>query len=502
MSRVARYAALAVVLGMPGAMAGQAPTPATAQQRTAITPPAPPGARPAPASFAALTEQLSRSVVNISTTQVLRRNNNRPQQPAPQLPEGSPFQDFFNDFLGDGPRTPRRVTSLGSGFIIDPSGLVVTNYHVIEDADEISVVLNDNITTMSATLVGRDPKTDLALLKVTPKAPLPSARWGDSDRAARVGDWVIAIGNPFGMSNTVTAGIISARNRGINAGDYDDFIQTDASINRGNSGGPLFNMNGEVIGVNSAIFSPTGGSVGIGFAIPSNDARGIIAQLQRTGRVTRGMIGINIQQLEPDIAASMNLEGVRGALVSRVTPNGPAAKAGLQNGDVITTFDGRPVDDRSLPRLVANTAVGKSSTVEFIRRGQKRTANVVVARLAEDDDREPVNRPAVAARPNQTSRLGVSLQAISPEARNRYRIENNVNGVVVTAVDPTGPAGDKVRAGDVIVEVAQQRVTTPAEVDAKVDAETKAGRTAILLLVNRGGQQSFIGVRVPAAARR
>jgi serine protease Do len=501
-----RMAAIALVLVGTSSLAAQNPAPAArpataaAPARPAITPPAPPGARPAPASFADLTEQLSRTVVNISTTQVLRRNNNanRPQQPAPNLPEGSPFEDFFNDFLDQGGRGPRRVSSLGSGFIVDPAGFIVTNFHVIEDADEISVIMNDGVTTLEATLVGRDPKTDLALLKVTPKAPLPAARLGDSDRA-RVGDWVIAIGNPFGQMGTVTAGIISARNRGI-GGDYDDFIQTDAAINRGNSGGPLFNMNGEVVGVNTAIFSTTGGSIGIGFAIPSNDVRLIIAQLQRTGTVTRGMIGVSIQRITDEIAASMNLTNLAGALVSRVTPGGPAARAGIQNGDVILSFDGRQVDDRSLPRLVANTAVGKTAPVEYVRRGAKRSVNVTVARLAEDNDQEQNNRPAPPP-PRETTTLGVTLEAITQAHRARYQIDNDVMGLVVTAVDPLGPAGDKLQRGDVIVEAEQQKVSTPADLDARVEAQRRAGKTAVLLLVNRDGQQNFVGIRITAAPR-
>ncbi len=498
-SLVRWLAASSLAVAMP-AMAAQQPaaTPPGARP-AAVTPPGPPGARPAPASFADLVERLSRSVVNISTTQVLRRNANRPAEDAPQLPEGSPFEDFFNEFMDRGPRGPRRVTSLGSGFIIDGAGYVVTNNHVIEDADEISVILNDGITTLQATLVGRDQETDLALLKVTPRAPLSVAQFGDSDRA-RVGDWVVAIGNPFGQMGTVTAGIVSARNRNIESGTYDDFIQTDASINRGNSGGPLFNMNGEVIGINSAIYSPTGGSVGIGFSIPSNDARLIIAQLRQSGRVTRGMIGVNIQQVTDDIAAGMNLNGVRGALVSRVTAGGPAAKAGIQNGDVILTFDGKAVDDRSLPRLVANTQVGKSSQIELIRKGQKRTLPVVVARLntpapAANDNQ----RPAAPTRqaPKLDSKLGVTLEPVNNELRRRYGIENDVRGVVVTTVDAAGPAGDKLRPGDVIIEVAQTNVANAIGVDTKIDAEVKAGRNAVLLLVNSGGQQKFIGIRIP-----
>jgi serine protease Do len=508
--RLIRFAALALVLAASCSEAAQqpaqAPTPgarpaiantARPPANAPIVPPGPPGARPAPTSFADLADRLSKSVVNISTTQMLRRNNNRPQEEMPRLPEGSPFQDFFDEFMDNGgQRAPRRVTSLGSGFVIDATGLVVTNNHVIEDADEISVILNDGVTTLPATLVGRDEPTDLALLRVKPAAPLAAARLGDSDRA-RVGEWVVAIGNPFGLGGTVTAGIISARNRSISPGPYDDFIQTDASINRGNSGGPLFNMNGEVIGVNSAIYSPTGGSVGIGFAIPSNDVRGIIGQLARTGKVNRGMIGVNIQQITQEIATSMKLESVFGALVSRVTPGGPAAKGGLQQGDVIVSFDGRPItNDRQLPRVVADTAIGKNSRVEYIRNGQKRTTNVVVARLEEEAAKPTPDRPAPRVAPKLSSKLGLTLEALNPENRNRYRVEDNVRGVLVTAIDAGGPSADKLRPGDVIVEVAQQRVLQPTDVDAKVDTESKAGKTAVLLLVNRQGQQSFIGIQV------
>jgi len=463
-----------------------------------ITPPGPPGADPTPTDFADLAERLSNAVVNISTSQTLRREAGDPHRAIPQLPEDSPLQDFFDEFLNRGDRTPRRVTSLGSGFIVDLEGHVVTNNHVIEGADEIEVILSDGVTTFPAELVGTDESTDLALLKVTTDTQLPVVDFGNSD-TARVGQWVLAIGNPFGLGGSVTAGIISARNRYINAGNYDDFIQTDAAINQGNSGGPLFNMSGEVIGVNTAIYSTTGGSVGIGFAIPSNEARNVIDQLKDTGRVSRGMIGVRIQAVNGDIAAGLGLENARGALVSGVTEGGPAALAGVQEGDVIVSFDGQDIpDDRVLPRVVAQTEVGRTVDVEVIRNGQRRTLRVSVARLAEDDNAaEDEDAPAAADQDTETSpRLGLTLEPLTGDGRYRYDIENDVNGVLVVEVDVGGPAGDKLREGDVIIEVAQQPVSTPEAVEERVTAELEAGRSAVLLRVYRRGEESYVGVRI------
>src|SRR5579871_47486 len=338
--------------------------------------------RPAPDSFADLSAQLLPTVVNIATTETLKPS---PQSgTVPALPPGSPLQDLFKDLLGPKPNAPRHVTSLGSGFIIDPTGYVVTNNHVIENSDQITVTLNDG-EILPAKVIGRDSKTDLALLKVNPRKPLPVAHFGDSE-AARIGDWVIAIGNPFGLGSTVTAGIVSARNRIINAGDYDDFIQTDAPINRGNSGGPLFDMSGNVIGVNSAIFSPSesGGSVGIGFAIPSNLVREVISQIRQYGAPRRGWIGVRIQQVTEDIAEGLGLPSAAGALVAEVTPNGPAARAGIQNGDLVTRFDGRSIgDSRAVPRIVATTPIGKTVEVDVLRKGKKLTLHLTVQRLDE-----------------------------------------------------------------------------------------------------------------------
>ncbi|MEM1398685.1 MAG: Do family serine endopeptidase, partial [Pseudomonadota bacterium] len=322
----------------------------------------------APDSFADLAERLLPAVVNISTTQ---RGPQREGPEVPQFPEGSPFEEFFRDFLERQERNgqpQRRANSLGSGFIVAEEGIVVTNFHVIEGADEITVILQDD-TNLKAEVIGRDEKTDIAVLKVEPDEPLPSVPWGDSN-AMRVGDWVVAIGNPFGLGGTVTAGIVSARQRDINAGPYIDYLQTDASINRGNSGGPMFNLDGEVIGINTAIYSPSGGSVGIGFAIPSTQASVIVDQLLEFGRTRRGWLGVRIQQVTDEIAESLDLDGARGALVASVTPTGPAEEAGITQGDVIVQFDGKDVTtSRTLPRIVAETQVGKAVSVQVWRRG-------------------------------------------------------------------------------------------------------------------------------------
>jgi serine protease Do len=371
---------------------------------------------------------------------------------------------------------------------------------VIEGADEITVILSDS-TSLPATLVGRDDKTDLAVLKVNSKQPLNVAKWGDSDRA-RVGDLVMAIGDPFGLGGTVTTGIVSARNRDINSGPYDDFIQTDAPINRGNSGGPLFNMDGEVIGINSAIYSPSGGSVGIGFAIPSNSARNVVAQLKGTGKIQRGWIGIRIQQVSEDIAQSVGLDKPKGALIAGMTDGGPAAKAGIQNGDIVVSFDGKAVaDNRALPRMVADAQVGKTYNVEVLRKGQHKVLPITVQKLVEEDTKvASASKPAAPganSKASVTMNLGMSLAPVSPEARRRYHLDAKVAGVVVTDVDADSPAGQKnIRAGDVITEVAQQKVSSPDEVSAKFDAERKAGRKLVLLQVSRGGELTFIGIRL------
>ncbi|WP_207456387.1 DegQ family serine endoprotease [Azospirillum sp. SYSU D00513] len=475
---------------------------------TAVSSPAAAQSRPAPTSFADLAEKLLPAVVNISTSQAApqRPQGGPPGAPGqrpemPQFPPGSPFEEFFKDFFDrqqqqDQPQ--RRSTSLGSGFIIDAqNGYVVTNNHVIQDADEITVILQDD-TNIKAELVGRDSKTDLALLKIKTNHPLVAVPFGDSD-AMRVGDWVLAIGNPFGLGGSVTAGIISARQRDINAGPYDDFLQTDASINRGNSGGPMFNLNGEVIGINTAIFSPTGGSVGIGFAIPANLAKQVVAQLRDYGKTRRGWLGVRIQAVTPEIAESLGLQAHKGALVASITPDGPAAKAGIQAGDVVAKFDGKEIDEmRRLPRVVAETPIDKAVPVEVWRKGKKLSLQVEVGELeAAEESGLLANVPEAPqpATPSSTEVLGLKLTGITPELRQRFEIKPELNGVVVTDVQGGSTAGEKgVRPGDVIIEVGQEAVTKPEDVKSRIDQAKQQGKKSILLLVDRQGDLRFVAV--------
>jgi serine protease Do len=457
------------------------------------------------AGFADLAERLLPSVVNISTTQVVRQDRTPGQRrpETPQFPPGSPFEEFFREFFERGGRggqdqAPRRAQSLGSGFIVDPSGIVVTNNHVIAEADEIKVTLHDN-TELPAKLLGRDAKTDLAVLQVSSTRPLPALSFGNSDHM-RIGDWVLAIGNPFGLGGTVTAGILSARARDINTGPYDDFLQTDAAINRGNSGGPLFNMSGEVVGINTAIYSPTGGSIGIGFAVPSSLAAPIVAQLREFGRTRRGWLGVNIQTVTDEIAESIGLSRARGALVARVTEKGPAETAGIQSGDVILRFDGKDVTDmRRLPRIVAETAVGKAVKVEVWRRNQTIVLDAMLGELEENDQQasapqRPRQQPAA---PATVGALGMQLSVMTPELRERFQIPAASKGVVVTKVDDGSTAGERgLRVGDVIVEVAQQEVTQPAQVLEKVQEARRANRRSVLIMVERSGEQRFVGLPV------
>jgi serine protease Do len=465
-------------------------------------------AGPAPDSFADLAERLLPSVVNISTTQTLKNPERAPDMP--QFPPGSPFEEFFKDFMerhgGNNPdAAPRRATALGSGFIIDPSGLVVTNNHVIADADEITVILHDE-QAFKAEIVGRDSKADLALLKINTPNKLPAISFGNSDEM-RVGDWVVAIGNPFGLGGTVTAGIVSARARDINAGPYDDFLQTDASINKGNSGGPLLNLKGEVIGINTAIFSPSGGSIGIGFAIPSNLAKPVIVDLQKYGKTRRGWLGVRIQSVTDEIAENLGLKDQHGALVASVSPGGPAAKAGIKAGDVITSFDGKDVSEmRRLPRIVAETPINKEVNLTLWRDGKKLQLTAVVGELNEAEEAELAktgDKPAAKQDESQTSvaGLGLVVAPLTPALRERYDLAGDAKGVVVTEVKPSGVAAEKgIRAGDVIVEVSQEAVKSPADFASKVDAARKAGRKSILLLVQSDSGLHFVPLRVDVAA--
>jgi serine protease Do len=452
-------------------------------------------------SFADLVETLQPAVVNVSTTQKVAGRSE--EGPSFDFPPGSPFRDFFDQFgpRGEGEDRPRRATSLGSGFIIDPSGLVVTNNHVIEGADKITVTMFDD-TTLEAELIGRDTKTDLALLKIVKKGTYPAVGWGNSDRA-RVGDWVIAIGNPLGLGGTVTAGIISANQRDINAGPYDDYLQTDAPINRGNSGGPLFNMSGQVIGINTAIYSQSGGSIGIGFAIPSNLADGVIDQLREFGTTRRGWLGVQIQQVTDEIAESLGLKEARGALVAGVLENSPAEDAKMKTGDVILKFNGRNVEEsRKLPRIVAETEVGKTVDVVLWRDGRRRSVKVTLGELEKFDQANlTTSEPGDDETPIERSidELGLSLSTITRGMTEQYGLDSDLEGVLITDVDGDSGAAEKgLRKGDVIVEVNQEKVSTPDAVAAKIKDAEQSGRRSVLLLINREGDLRFVALRIDA----
>ncbi|MEQ8735186.1 MAG: DegQ family serine endoprotease [Rhodospirillaceae bacterium] len=467
-----------------------------------------------PDSFADVVEDIIPAVVNISTTQLIeqRRGNSRS---LPQMPRGGPLEDMFKDFLeqfgdqlqpnqdgqGDSDRPTRRASSLGSGFIIEADGLIVTNNHVIEDADEITVILADN-TILKAELIGRDPKVDLALLKVEADKPLPTIKWGDSDDM-RVGDWSVAIGNPFGIGVTVTAGIISARSRQLSNGNaYDDYIQTDAAINRGNSGGPLINMKGEVIGINTAIFSPTGASVGIGFASPSNLAKSVIGDLNEFGRTRRGWLGVKIQTVTPEIAESLGLDKARGALVAEAVEDSPAAKAGVEPSDVILTFDGKPVEEmRQLPLIVAETDIDKRVKMTVWRGGKERTLNVLIGELEEEAVQVASrgDRGSSDGRPDskQIRELGVTVAELTSAVRSQYELPDEINGLVIVDVDGDSDAAKKgLRRGDIIAEVQQTPVETADQAE-KVIAEAKSkDRSVVLLRIQSGQDFRLIPVRI------
>ncbi|MGY3617429.1 Do family serine endopeptidase [Bradyrhizobium sp. USDA 10063] len=463
-----------------------------------------------PEGIADIAEKVIDAVVNISTSQTVEAKGGGAM---PQLPPGSPFEEFFDDFFKNrrgpgggkggeknGEFQPRKTNSLGSGFIVDTAGIVVTNNHVIADADEINVILNDG-TKVKAELVGVDKKTDLAVLKFKPPKPLTAVKFGDSDKL-RLGEWVIAIGNPFSLGGSVTAGIVSARNRDISQGPYDSYIQTDAAINRGNSGGPLFNLDGEVIGVNTLIISPTGGSIGLGFAVPSKTVAAVVDQLQKYGELRRGWLGVRIQQVTDEIADSLNIKPARGALVAGVDDRGPAKPAGIEPGDVVVKFDGKDVKDpKDLSRVVADTAVGKEVDVIVIRKGNEETKRVTLGRLEDTEKVQQANaktKDEPAEKPVTQKALGLDLAALSKDLRTKYKIKDSVKGVIITGVDGASDAAEKrLSAGDVIVEVAQEAVASAADIKKRVDQLKKDGKKSILLLVSNGdGELRFVALSV------
>src|SRR6476646_5161959 len=462
-----------------------------------------PAAARGPEGVADVAEQVIDAVVNVSTKQSV---DLRSGGAMPQLPPGSPFEEFFEEFFknrrgqqgqpgqpgqngqngqNNQAPTPRRVNSLGSGFIVDAAGVVVTNNHVISDADEITVILTDG-TRLKAEVVGRDTKTDLAVLRVKPTKPLKAVKFGDSDKL-RLGEWVIAIGNPFSLGGSVTAGIVSARNRDINSGPYDNYIQTDAAINRGNSGGPLFNLDGDVIGVNTAIISPSGGSIGIGFAVPSKVVQAVASSLQQFGEIRRGWLGVKIQQVTDEIAESLNIKPARGALIAGIDDKGPAKPAGIEAGDVIIKFDGKDIKEmRDLPRIVADTPVGRDVEVIIVRKGKEEKKTVKLGRLEDD---KPVKASVTPKAPEEKSvvqkSLGLQLSNMTDEVRKKFKIKDSIKGVVITSVDAASVAADKrLTAGSTIVAIEQEQMAGAADVQKKVDALKKAGKKTALLLVD------------------
>jgi serine protease Do len=450
-----------------------------------------------PESFADLAEKISPSVVNITTSTAVAT----PAEPGPIVPEGSPFEDFFRDFMdrnnrGDG--APRRSSALGSGFVISEDGYIVTNNHVIEGADEIEIEFFPTpglpTESLKATVVGTDPTTDIALLKVESETPLPYVAFGDSD-VVRVGDWVMAMGNPLGQGFSVSAGIVSARNRAL-SGAYDDYIQTDAAINRGNSGGPLFNLNGEVIGVNTAILSPNGGSIGIGFAMSSAVVENVVAQLREFGETRRGWLGVRIQDVTPDVAEAIGLEAAAGALVTDV-PEGPSAAAGILQGDVILSFDGVEVaDTRELVRTVGNTEVGKAVRVVVFREGQRETLLVTLGRREDAEAVVPAAQPSDPA-PVERDLLGMTVVPLTAEIREALGLPEGATGLAVRAVEEGSEAATKgLQEGDVIAEAGQQPVATVTDLEDRLDEVREAGRKSLLLLVRRGGEPRFVALSV------
>ena len=478
---------------------------------TLPVPAAPQALAKGPDSLADLADSVSDAVVNISATQTMDEKH---ASNVPQMEPGTPFDDLFEEFFRrhqqggndrpDQKPRERKSNSLGSGFVIDPSGIVITNNHVVADANEVTVIFTDG-QKLKAEVLGKDEKVDVAVLRVKPDKPLKAVKFGDSEKM-RVGDWVVAVGNPFGLGGTVTAGIISARHRNIDSGPYDNYFQTDAAINKGNSGGPLFNMAGEVIGINTAILSPSGGSIGIGFATPAATVIPVIDQLEKFGETRRGWLGVRIQNVDDTIAESLNLGQLRGALVAGTDEKGPAKAAGLKTGDVIVKFDGIDIkESRDLPKIVASEPVGKEVEIVVVRGGKQITKTIKLGRLEENE-----KQIALAAKHDESGKkattspvekaLGMQFSSLTDELRQKFAIKNSVaSGVVITNVDPESSAAEKhVEAGDVIVEINQEPVKEPADIAKKIEALKSGGKKSALLLVANGqGEVRFVAIGLP-----
>ncbi|MEZ5831156.1 MAG: DegQ family serine endoprotease [Dongiaceae bacterium] len=459
---------------------------------------APSYAGPVPDSFADLAAKVSPAVVNVSSTHVMQGQQGQGVGPMPfDFPQGSPFEQFFKQFQDRQKEHPRKVTSLGSGFIIDTDGYIVTNNHVIDSAKDIQVTLTDG-TEYPAKLIGNDPKTDLALLKVDAKKSLPYVSFGDSDKM-RIGDWVMAVGNPFGLGGTVTAGIVSARGRDIHEGPYDDFLQIDAAINQGNSGGPTFSTDGTVIGINTAIFSPSGGSVGIGFAIPSNLAKPIIAELKQQGHIDRGWLGVSIQELTPDLTQGMGLSSDKGALIASVQPDSPAAQAGIKTGDVVVGFGDHEVNSpKDLSRVVADTQNGATVQVKVWRNGSVQTIPVKIGKMkdevASNDTSGSSDQPDASG---TVAQLGATLAPVNDTTRQQFGLADDAQGVVVADLNQDSALADQgVRPGDVIERINDHKVTNPSDVAAALHDARADNRSVVVMLIARDGNDHFVAVQI------
>jgi len=458
----------------------------------------------APESFSGLAKKVTPAVVNIASSHETTASSGQIPPFPFQFPEGSPFEKFFRDFRNQmGPQGKSKpehqtVTGLGSGFIIDPSGYVVTNNHVVDGATKVTVRLEDN-SVYQAKIVGVDPQTDLALLKIDAKRTLPSVEFGNSDKA-EVGDWVMAVGNPFGLGGSVTAGIVSARGRNIDAGPYDDFLQIDAPINKGNSGGPLFGLNGQVMGINTAIYSPNGGSVGIGFAIPSNVAKPVIAQLRKSGNVERGWLGVEIQKMSPEIADAVGLKSAKGVIVAQVSPDSPAATAGLKRGDIILSFAGKDVaSPRALARVVAKNPAGSKRNMTIWRERSEKTLSVVTGHQPSRAKVAQGKSGSEEDGSHHSADLNADLAQLTPERRAEFRIPDDLKGVLVLDVKSGSVLEQGLRPGDIIEQVDQTPVSTPDDVDRLVHKAKSKSRKSVLLLVKRQGHDLFIGLKLGVA---